>query len=91
MSTIQEINSAIMFGDFTNDQLNSIVTAIKYRRNQLGKTVKQSLGLGTKVSFYARHQSRDIVGIVEKIAIKYVTVNANGQRWRVPANMVEAV
>jgi hypothetical protein len=91
MSTIQEINSAIMFGNLTNDQLNSVVAAIKYRRSQLAKSVKLSIAPGSKVSFYARHQSRDIVGIVEKIAIKYVTVNANGQRWRVPANMVEAV
>jgi hypothetical protein len=91
MSTIQEINSAIMFGNLTNDQLNSIAMAIKYRRSQLTKEVKRSIGPGSRVSFYARHQGRDIVGIVEKVAIKYITVNAGGQRWRVPANMVETV
>jgi len=34
---IQEVNSAIMFGDFTNDQLNSVAQAIKYRRAQMTK------------------------------------------------------
>jgi hypothetical protein len=35
MATIQEINSEIMFGDFTNDQLNAIISAVKFRRSQL--------------------------------------------------------
>ena len=36
-ATIQQVNEAIMFGNFTNDQLNSIVSALKYRRAQMTK------------------------------------------------------
>ena len=34
-ATIQEINTAIMFGNFTNDQLTSINDAVLYARAQL--------------------------------------------------------
>jgi hypothetical protein len=91
MSTIQEINSAIMFGNLTNDQLNSVVAAIKYRRSQLAKEVKRSVSPGVRVSFYSSQRNQTIVGTVEKVAIKYITVNTGSGRWRVPANMVEAV
>lgn len=90
MATIQEVNSAIMFGDFTNDQLNSIVSAIKFRRTQMTKVAKRAFGPGTQVKFYSTKRGVTIVGIVEKVAIKYVTVNTNQGRWRVPANMLEA-
>ena len=42
--SIQDVNSAIMFGDFTNDQLSSIASAIKFRRGQIVKETKRSLG-----------------------------------------------
>ena len=35
--SITEINHAIMFGDLTNDQLNSVVEAIKFARGRLIK------------------------------------------------------
>jgi len=38
--SIQDVNSAIMFGDFTNDQLSSIASAIKFRRGQIVKETK---------------------------------------------------
>ena len=91
MSTIQEINSAIMFGNFTNDQLNGIAAAIKYRRSQLTKEVKRSVYLGDKVKFYSSKRNQTFVGTVEKVAIKYITVNTGAMRWRVPANMLELV
>jgi hypothetical protein len=91
MPTIQEINSAIMFGDLTNDQLDSIVMAIKYRRNQLGREVKRAVSPGARVKFYSSRRNQTVFGTVEKVAIKYVTVNSGIARWRVPANMLEIV
>jgi len=35
MATIQDINSTIIAGSFTNEQLDSIAMAIKFARNQL--------------------------------------------------------
>jgi len=39
MTTIQDINSTIIAGNFTNDQLNSIMTAITFARNQLAQKI----------------------------------------------------
>lgn len=89
MSTIQEINSTIMFGQLSNDQLDSIVAAIKYRRVQLTKENKRMLNMGSKVKFYCNKRGQTFQGTVEKIATKFVTVNTGASKWRVPANMLE--
>lgn len=91
MTTIQDINSAIMFGNLTNDQLNSIIQAIKYRRSQMTKEIRRSVSLGDQVKFYSSQRNQTMLGTVEKVAIKYITVNTGGSRWRVPANMLEIV
>ena len=92
MATIQEINSTIMFGNLTNDQLNSIISAIKFRRTQLTQQTKRSLALGSKVRFTSTRSGQAIVGTVEKVAIKFVTVRDPVRGlWKVPANMLELV
>jgi hypothetical protein len=90
MATIQEVNSAIMFGDFSNDQLESIIGAIKFRRTQLTKVNKRAFSPGTSVKFYSTKRGQTFTGTVEKVAIKFVTVATNQGRWKVPANMLEA-
>jgi hypothetical protein len=80
-----------MFGDLTNDQLNSIVMAIKYRRGQMTREVKRAITLGDRVKFYSSKRNQTVIGTVEKVAVKYITVNAGVSRWRVPANMIEVV
>ena len=91
MSTIQEVNSAIMFGDFTDEQLRSVSMAIQFRRNQIGKETKRELRLGTRVQFTNSRTGQVVQGSVGKINIKYVMVNSNGTTWRVPANMLTVV
>ena len=91
MATIQEVNSSIMFGDFTNDQLNSIISAIKFRRTQMTREAKRSLMLGDLVKFTSGRTGQTMQGNVTKIAIKYITVRTPQGSWRVPANMLEAV
>jgi len=49
--TIQEINSAIMSGNFTNDQLASIGDAIRFARANLVRQTKRQLTIGSKVKF----------------------------------------
>lgn len=92
MSTIQQVNSAIMFGDFTNDQLNSIISAIKFRRGQLTQQAKRSFRVGSVVKFTNTKRGTIVQGTVEKIAIKYITVRDPLRGlWKVPANMLESV
>jgi hypothetical protein len=51
MKTINEVNQAIMFGQFTNDELNTISNAIKFARHQLISENKRSLRIGQNVAF----------------------------------------
>lgn len=95
-ATIQEINTSIIAGNFTNDQLTSIGDAIRYARAQLGKDKIRSFKKGDTVKFTSTKRGVTVIGTVEKVAIKYVTVReANSGRlvtglWKVPANMLEA-
>jgi hypothetical protein len=86
--SIQDVNSAIMFGSFTNEQLNSIAGAIKYRRGQVAKENKRSIGLGDVVKFVNPRSGRTHQGNVVKINIKNVKVREGITTWNVPANML---
>ena len=87
---IQEVNSAIMFGDFTNEQLNSIAQAIKYRRAQMTKEKVRSFWNGDQVKFVHPKTGRIHIGVVAKDKIKNITVREGNTNWNVPANMLEA-
>ena len=91
METIQEINSAIMNGNFKNEQLLSVIDAVKYARSRLTNQIKYSLTLGDNVNFTSTKTGRNMTGVVTKIAIKYVTVKTINGMWRVPANMLSLV
>lgn len=90
MATIQDVNSSIMFGNFTNDQLDSILAAIKFRRAELVRSTARSLSLGSQVTFTGR-QGVTYTGTIEAIKIKNAVVNTNRGRYRVPMNMLTAV
>ena len=89
-ASIQEINTSIMFGGLSNDQLDSVLSAVKYARSQLGKSKIRSFARGNSVKFTSSKTGQTVIGTVEKIAIKYVTVATPQGRWKVPANMLEA-
>lgn len=95
--SIQDVNTAIMFGDFTDEQLRSIGSAITYRRNQILSQNKRQLAVGSQVKFTVRG-GRTVIGSVQKINRKFIIVreqpNGNsifGTNWRVPGNMLELV
>jgi ribosomal protein L35AE/L33A len=89
--SIQSINSEIITGNFSNDQLNSIIAAVKYARGQLTKRNKASMMLGDSVEFTNSRTGRVMRGHVKKIAIKYVTVDTGAGAWRVPASMLRVI
>jgi hypothetical protein len=91
MATIKDVNSSIMQGDFTNEELDSIISAIKFRRGQIAKQNKRSFTIGSQVKFTSNRNGVTYTGIVEKIAIKNIIVRTPLGGYRVPANMLEAV
>lgn len=91
MATIQEINQSIMFGNLTNDQLNSIIGAVKFARTQLLQQNKRSLRIGSDVKFVSSRTGQYVIGKVTSIKTKNVIVAAGLTNWRVPANLLEVV
>ena len=91
MITIQQINQTIMFGDFNNDQLNSILSAVKFARTQLLQQNKRSLRIGTDVKFVNSRTGQTVTGKVTSIKTKNVIISTGLGNWRVPANMLEII
>ena len=89
--SIQTVNAEIIAGNFTNDQLSSIIDAVKFARARLGDQAKRSLRIGASVNFTSSKTGQRYKGTVRKIAIKYVTVDTGQTLWRVPANMLTVV
>lgn len=88
--SIQTVNAEILAGQFTNEQLSSIIDAVKFARARLTEQTKRSLKLGSSVQFTSNKTGLTLRGTVDKIAIKFVTVRTPQGLWRVPANMLEA-
>lgn len=89
--SLATITRDIISGDYSNDELNKIVEAVKFARAQITKQNRRSLVVGTKVKFTSSRTGGDITGTVEKVAIKFITVRSSGGLWKVPASMLTAV
>jgi hypothetical protein len=87
--SIQTVNAEILAGNFTNEQLSSIIDAVKFARARLTDQTKRTLRIGGAVRFTSSKNGMTYNGTVDKIAIKYVTVRTPQGLWRVPANMLE--
>lgn len=87
---IKQINSAIMFGTFSDTELCSVIDSIKFARANLVRQNKYTLRPGTRVKFHSTRRGITVEGTVTKIAVKYATVNTDQGLWKVPMNMLKA-
>lgn len=90
MATIQEVNTSIIHGTFTNDQLDSIIAAVKFARSQIANKNKYTFVKGTKVKFTSTRTGQTVIGEVTDVKRKFIHVRAGMTNWRVPANMLSA-
>ena len=88
---IDRINSAIIQGNLTNDELTTVIDAVKFARARLTEQTKRSLRIGDNVNFNSTKLGQNVTGVVMKIAIKFVTVKTVSGLWRVPANMLTVI
>lgn len=88
---ISQINSAIIQGRWSNDELSSMIDAVKFARARLTEQTKRELRVGDNVNFTSSKTGMNVTGVVVKIAIKYVTVRTIQGLWRVPANMLTKI
>jgi len=91
MNAVQEINRAILSGNWTNEDLNSMRQAIQFVNAQLTRKNVGTMVIGTQVEFTNSRNHQKLQGRVEKVGRKFVTVNTNLGRWRVPAAMLSRV
>lgn len=88
---IQQVNTAIIGGTWTNTELESMIDAIKFARSKLTNQVKFSLKVGDNVNWDSTKTGRNTTGVVMKVAQKYVTVKTVAGLWKVPANMLTKI
>ena len=88
---IATLNSAIIRGRWSNEDIASMIDAVKFARANLTRQNIRSLTLQSNVEFTNSKTGRVMRGFVQKIAQKYVTVDTGMGLWRVPANMLTVV
>lgn len=93
LSSQQQVCQQIMFGNFTNDELNGIIEAIKFARANITKANIRTIRAGSTVKFTSSKTGKVVTGEVTKVGRKFLIVRESGTfgNWRVPASMVEAV
>lgn len=88
---INQLRSVVMYNGYSNDELNSLIEAIRFARAQLTRQIKRSICVGDNVNFTDSKKGVNYTGSVMKIAVKYVTVKTVKGLYRVPANMLTVV
>ena len=83
-----EIHNDIL--KMNKDEISSIVATINMRRKQLHCEAGSQFKVGLTVKF-GRTNGRKRTGTVEKINRTKAVVNVDGQRWRVPFTMMQAI
>ena len=87
---ITELNAAIIAGNWTNEQLNSIGDAVRFARARLADQTKRTLRVGSQVKFTSNRNGATYKGTLESIKIKNAIVATQMGRYKVPMNMLEA-
>lgn len=87
---INQINAAILSGEFTDSELTSIYDAVKMAKDRLARLSKYNFSAGSKVTFTNPRNGYKYIGEVVKVKQKMISVRAEGLLWNVPANMLSA-
>ena len=88
---LRQLTTAIMWGNWTTEELNSMIESIKFARNQLARKNIGQIRVGSSVEFTSTKTGQTVQGTVTKIAVKYVTVKSPTGLWRVPASMLNPI
>lgn len=89
--TATNIINAINNTGFTDAELAEMGLAIRSARAQLARRKIRTFSLGTAVKFSIAKTGLSMLGAVEKVGTKFVIVNTQQGRYRVPANMLEII
>lgn len=87
--TAQQIAAAIIGSGLSNDDLNEVISAVKYARSRITKQKIQQFTPGQKVKFVGRGGVTEH-GVVVSVGIKNVKVKTATTNWRVGATLLQA-
>jgi hypothetical protein len=86
---LTDIIKSIRSQQLSNEDLNLVIEAVKYRRSLNAQQVRRSVTIGTLVRFNGRNGRTE--GVLEQVKIKKAIVKVGQTRWNVPLSMLEAV
>jgi hypothetical protein len=89
MLNLVDIRGTIISGNLSNEELDTLQTAITFARNQIAKRNTRSFIKGDTVKFTSNRNGVEHRGTVEKVGIKNIVVRTHVGLYRVPANMIE--
>jgi hypothetical protein len=89
--SVKQINTLIFNTALTNDELTSILDAVRFKRASLANQIKCTVRKGDNVQFTSNRNGRTFRGFVTKMAIKYATVDTGMGLYKVPMNMLSVV
>jgi putative ribosome biogenesis GTPase RsgA len=83
---------AIVSGEFSNNEINDIIIAIKEYRRLKSAKAKSELEVGDCVKWDSRRMGEVATGVIVKVCRKNVHVRTTiGQVWSVPASSLSKV
>jgi hypothetical protein len=85
---VKQINTAILGGEWTDAELNSILDAVKFVRSRIVQKNIFTMRAGANVQFTSNKNGQTYKGTVNKVGRKFITVATPQGFWRVPANML---
>jgi hypothetical protein len=87
---ITEIRSAIVSGQFSVTELETLAQALKFARNQLSRRNTFAFRSGDTVKFTNPKTGVTFRGSVDRVKQKYVLVATPQGRYNVPASLLES-
>ena len=81
---MSEIKQAVMRGDFTTSELQSLIS---YTRTVMETQTKATLNVGDDV--WVVQKTKRTPGVIKKVNIKRCVVDMQGGSYNVPLSMIE--
>ena len=82
---MSEIKQAVMRGNFTTSELQSLIS---YTRTVMETQTKATLSVGDDV--WVVQKTKRTPGVIKKVNIKRAIVDMQGSSYNVPLSMIEA-
>ena len=77
--SLEQVKAGIL--GLSNSEIDEVVSTIRFRRNEIGRQVKNQFNVGDKVWFNKSQDGQRVDGVVNKINRKNIQVRENDRNW----------